>query len=68
MRLVAAFSVLVLAASVLRPSLAQEPPEPGAKGDQQRHYHFAEAGTDMPYRLYVPASYDPARKMPLDIV
>lgn len=65
MRLVAAFSVLVLAASVLRPSLAQEPPEPGAKGDQQRHYHFAEAGTDMPYRLYVPASYDPARKMPL---
>jgi predicted peptidase len=36
-----------------------------AKGDQQRHYRFAEAGAEMPYRLYVPQSYDPGRKTPL---
>ena len=27
----------------------------GEKGDQQRKYHFEEAGKDMPYHLYVPA-------------
>ena len=37
----------------------------GAKGDQQRHYFFTEAGAEMPYRLYVPQSYDPGAKTPL---
>ena len=37
----------------------------GAKGDQQRRYYFAEAGAEMPYRLYVPQSYDPANETPL---
>jgi poly(3-hydroxybutyrate) depolymerase len=37
----------------------------GAKGDQQRHYTFGAAGKDMPYRLYVPRSYDPAVAAPL---
>jgi predicted peptidase len=37
----------------------------GAKGDQQRRYFFAEAGSEMPYRLFVPQSYDPATKTPL---
>ena len=37
----------------------------GAKGDQQRRYYFAAAGAEMPYRLYVPQSYDPAKKIPL---
>ena len=45
--------------------LANAPDTRGAKGDQQRHYLFAEAGAEMPYRLYVPQSYDPARKTPL---
>ena len=35
------------------------------EGDQQRRYDFAEARAEMPYRLYVPQSYDPARKIPL---
>lgn len=30
----------------------------GPSGDQQRSYHFVDAGEDMPYRLYVPESYD----------
>jgi len=46
-------------------SLASSAQTPGAKGDQQRHYFFEEAGMDMPYRLYVPQSYDPARAAPL---
>lgn len=37
----------------------------GAKGDQQRRYFFAEAAAEMPYRLYVPRSYDPGTPMPL---
>lgn len=37
----------------------------GAKGDQQRHYFFAAAGKDLPYRLYVPQSYDAAIGAPL---
>jgi len=45
--------------------LARSPQTRGAKGDQQRHYFFADAGADMPYRLYVPQSYDPAKKTPL---
>jgi predicted peptidase len=45
--------------------LAKLPQTRGAKGDQQRHYFFAAAGAEMPYRLFVPQSYDPARKLPL---
>jgi predicted peptidase len=44
---------------------AQAPATSPVKGDQQRHYFFAEAGADMPYRLYVPGSYDPAKPSPL---
>jgi poly(3-hydroxybutyrate) depolymerase len=45
--------------------LARSPQTSGAKGDQQRHYFFTAAGVEMPYRLYVPQSYDPARTTPL---
>lgn len=41
------------------------PQTPGAKGDQQRHYFFNAAGKEMPYRLYVPRSYDPTVDAPL---
>lgn len=37
----------------------------GARGDQQRHYVFAAAGQELPYRLYVPQVYDPERPAPL---
>lgn len=45
--------------------VAQRPQTPGAIGDQQRHYFFEEAGVEMPYRLYVPAAYDPQTPTPL---
>ena len=44
---------------------AQQAQTPGAKGDQQRHYFFTAAGKEMPYRLYVPRSYDPKVGAPL---
>jgi predicted peptidase len=77
----AAFTVCALAATAILSAGAQErpasgaapaseelaklPQTPGAKGDQQRHYFFADASAEMPYRLYVPQSYDSARKFPL---
>jgi len=45
--------------------LAKLPQTAGAKGDQQRHYFFAAADKEMPYRLYVPKSYDPKVGAPL---
>jgi len=45
--------------------LAQQAQTPGATGDQQRHYFFNAAGKEMPYRLYVPRSYDPNVGAPL---
>ena len=37
----------------------------GAVGDHKRHYWFAEAREIMPYRIYVPESYDGTRPYPL---
>jgi poly(3-hydroxybutyrate) depolymerase len=45
--------------------LERLPQTPGAKGDQERHYFFTAAGREMPYHLYVPASYDPKVGAPL---
>jgi len=43
-------------------------PQPRAKGDQHRTYHFAATKTDMPYRLYVPATWDDQSKLPLIVM
>ena len=47
--------------------LAKQPQTPGATGDQERHYYFAEAKVESPYHLYVPKKYDGKTKMPLII-
>lgn len=39
--------------------------ETATRGDQQRHYLFAAAGQELPYRLYVPQSYDGTNPAPL---
>jgi predicted peptidase len=46
-------------------ALARQPQTPGAIGDQQRHYYFEKARAEIPYRLYVPRSYDARRPAPL---
>jgi len=43
-------------------------PQWRAKGDQHRKYHFAAANVDMPYRLYVPTSWDGKSKLPLVMI
>jgi poly(3-hydroxybutyrate) depolymerase len=39
-----------------------------AKGDNERHYWFAEAGEVMPYRVYVPLTWDGKSPLPLVLV
>jgi predicted peptidase len=51
--------------AVAQSSAGTDGAAPGAKGDQQRHYFFEAAGKDMPYRLYVPRSYDARVGAPL---
>ena len=51
-------------------TLAKSVASPGdpqwqAKGDLHRKYHFSSANADMPYRLYVPTSWDGKSKLPL---
>jgi poly(3-hydroxybutyrate) depolymerase len=55
---------MILALVLLLPVAAMAQ-APAAKGDQQRRYAFGAAGKEMPYRLYVPRSYDPAMAAPL---
>src|SRR5437016_11634830 len=45
--------------------LAKQPQTPGATGEQERHYYFAEGQTESPYHMYVPKKYDGKTKMPL---
>lgn len=54
-------------------SLAKSLAAPGnpawrAKGDQHRTYKFSAAGKDIPYRLYVPTSWDGQSKLPLIVM
>ncbi len=43
-------------------------PQWRAKGDLHRKYHFAAADADMPYRLYVPTSWDGKSRLPLAVI
>jgi predicted peptidase len=43
-------------------------PQWRAKGDLRRKYHFPAANADMPYRLYVPTSWDGKSKLPLAMI
>ena len=36
-----------------------------ATGDQHREYHFAPTGQQMPYRIYVPTSWNETRSLPI---
>lgn len=53
------------AEAVLAASVAGKDPFTGRTGDFKRHYLLETANEIMPYRLYVPSSYDPGRSMPL---
>ena len=44
---------------------AQSPPASRATGDQERHYLFAPTGQQIPYRIYVPTSWDGKTSLPI---
>jgi predicted peptidase len=43
-------------------------PQWRAKGDLHRKYHFAAANADMPYRLYIPTSWNGKSQLPLVVI
>jgi predicted peptidase len=43
-------------------------PQWRAKGDLHRKYHFSAANADMPYRLYVPTTWDGKSRLPLVMI
>jgi predicted peptidase len=43
-------------------------PQWRAKGDRHRKYNFPAANADMPYRLYVPTSWDGKSQLPLVLI
>jgi predicted peptidase len=43
-------------------------PQWRAKGDLHRKYHFPAANADMPYRLYVPTSWDGKSRLPVVMI
>jgi predicted peptidase len=56
----------ILESQTLAKSIAASvDPQWRAKGDLYRKYHFPSANADMPYRLYVPTSWDGKSKLPL---
>jgi poly(3-hydroxybutyrate) depolymerase len=60
---------LLLASPYASAQVAPAAPAQSAAGQiQARSYHFAEAGVEMEYQLYVPNGYDPARPAPLVVV
>jgi len=56
---------LALAETALVSVKAGKDPFAGRTGDFKRHYFFEEAGEIMPYRVYVPSSYNANRSYPL---
>jgi predicted peptidase len=70
-----AFGCAINAQEQIRESqdLAKSVASPGdpqwrAKGDLHRKYHFPAANADMPYRLYVPTSWDGKSRLPLVVI
>lgn len=47
---------------------AGEDPLTRAKGDHERHYWFEDGGEIMPYRVYVPSSWDGQSQLPMVFV
>ena len=59
------FSLLLLVAAMAGNAHAQSAQGTRATGDQQRTYLFAPTGQQMPYRVYVPTSWDGKRSLPI---
>jgi predicted esterase len=58
-------AALTAAEGVLTAAKSGKDPFKGRTGDMERHYLLEGANEIMPYRVYVPKSYDPAKGAPL---
>jgi predicted peptidase len=47
---------------------SSEDPQRQVKGDLHRKYRFSAANADMPYRLYIPSSWDGKSRLPLIVI
>ncbi len=64
-RLFALALACVLLATAANPVSAQSQEVKRATGDQQRQYTFAPTGQQLPYRIYVPKSWDGKSALPI---
>lgn len=55
-------------AELLKQLEAGKDPLTRAKGDHERHYWFEPAGEIMPYRVYVPSTWDGKKQLPMIFV
>jgi poly(3-hydroxybutyrate) depolymerase len=60
-----AASLAAVLACLLVPPAAAEPAKPTSSRIEKRTYDFKEAGKEMEYALFVPTTYDKAKKSPL---
>jgi predicted peptidase len=60
-----ALACTLLLATAAGTALAQAPAGRRATGDQQREYVFAPTGQKLPYRIYVPTTWDGTRALPI---
>lgn len=58
-------AALLLAGMLTAGALAQGQPDRPATGDQQRDYLFAPTGQRLPYRIYVPTTWEAGRSLPI---
>jgi acetyl esterase/lipase len=58
----------ILESQHLAEASAAVKPQQRVRGDQHRTYHFPAAKTDMPYRLYVPTTWDGQSRLPLIVI
>ena len=56
---------LAMLAGATGNAFAQSPELKRATGDQQRQYVFAPTGQQLPYRIYVPKSWDGKSALPI---
>ena len=56
---------IALAEETLAAAQGGKDPFAGKTGDFKRHYYLKDAGEIMPYRLYIPPSYDGTRAYPM---
>ena len=59
------FLTCMIALIALTLTISAQGPSPRGTGDQRRQYVFAPTGQQMPYRVYVPKTWDGKASLPI---